>query len=347
MKNQTAFLDEAFKINIRNTKMPQIGDEDVLVKISHVTICGSDAYFFRDPTFAGTIVPPMLPIVLGHECGGVIEEVGSNVKHLKKGDRVAIEPGAGCGECDDCLSGRYNLCRDMDFMAAPPFTRGALSRYVSHPAKMVFKLPDNMDTIEGALIEPLSVGMHAANRGGAKLGKTAVVLGAGCIGLMTIASLKAMGVSTVIASDLYQNRLENAKKMGAGNTVNAKEEDVKKRVMELTGGRGADLVFETAGNQKTAAQTIDLVRPGGKIVMVGNVHGETPFRFMEANNKEADVISVFRYVNIYPMAISAVASGQINVKDMISKTFPFEKTQEAFECAVNEQDTVMKVLIEF
>ena len=103
MKNQTAFLDEAFKINIRNTKMPQIGDEDVLVKISHVTICGSDAYFFRDPTFAGTIVPPILPIVLGHECGGVIEEVGSNVKHLKKGDRVAIEPGAGCGECDDCL----------------------------------------------------------------------------------------------------------------------------------------------------------------------------------------------------------------------------------------------------
>ena len=147
--------------------------------------------------------------------------------------------------------------------------------------------------------------------------------------------------------DRYQNRLENAKKMGAGNTVNAKEEDVKKRVMELTGGRGADLVFETAGNQKTAAQTIDLVRPGGKIVMVGNVHGETPFRFMEGNNKEADVISVFRYVNIYPMAISAVASGQINVKDMISKTFPFEKTQEAFECAVNEQDTVMKVLIEF
>ncbi len=347
MKNQTAFLDKAFEINIRDTQMPEVGDDDVLIQISHVTICGSDAYFFKDPTFAGMIVPPILPIVLGHECGGIVAGTGKNVTEFKPGDKVAIEPGVGCGKCGYCLDGQYNLCEEMDFMAAPPFHRGALSRYVAHPAKMVFPLPQNMSTVEGALIEPLSVGMHAANRGGARLGKTAVVLGAGCIGLMTVASIKAMGVSRIIVSDLYDNRLQNAKNMGASELINAKKEDVKSRVMELTGGKGADLVFETAGNPATAALSIDLVKPGGKIVMVGNVHGETPFRFMEANNKEADVISVFRYVNIYPMAISAVASGQIRVADMISRTFPFEKTQEALECAINEQDSVMKVLIEF
>ena len=347
MKNQTAFLTDAFKIDIKDTDMPVVGDDDVLIRISHVTICGSDSYFFLDPTFDGMIVPPILPIVLGHECGGIVEETGKNVKHIKKGDKVAIEPGAGCGQCSYCLEGHYNLCKEMDFMAAPPFHRGALSRYISHPSRMVFKLPDNMNTVEGALMEPLAVGMYAVNRSGAKLGDSAVVLGAGCIGLMTVASLKATGVDNIIVSDLFECRLQNARNMGAKALFNASEKDIVEEVKKITGGRGADLVFETAGNRVTAAMTINLVAPGGKIIMVGNIHGETPFRFMEANNMEVDVISVFRYVNIYPKAISAVSSGIIHVKDMISRIFPFEKTQKAFECAINEKDAVMKVLIEF
>ncbi len=347
MKNQTAYLDDIRTINIRDSEMPAVGPDDVLVKISHVTICGSDAHFFEDPSFGGMIKNPKLPIVLGHECGGIIEEVGKNVTHLKVGDKVAIEPGAGCGVCSYCLEGHYNLCRKMDFMAAPPFTRWALSRYVSHPAKMVFPLSENMNTVEGALIEPLCVGMHAVKRSGATLGMTAVVLGTGCIGLMAIASLKAMGVQDIIVVDLYDLRLEFAKKMGATTLVNASNEDVVKKVLSLTDGLGANIVVEAAGNAKTASMTVDLVRPGGKIVMVGNIHGETPFRFMAANDKEADVISVFRYVNMYPTAIKAVASGLINVKDMITKTFPFEKTQEAFLCASDERDKVMKIAIEF
>lgn len=346
MKNQTAFLTRANHIEIKDADIPTIGTDDVLIKIKHVTICGSDAHLFEDPTYGGMIVPPILPIILGHECGGIIEDVGSNVKHLKRGDKVAVEPGSGCGKCNYCLEGRYNLCREMDFMAAPPFHRGALSRYVSHPASMVFKLPDNMDTIEGALIEPLSVGMHAASRSGAKLSMSAVVLGAGCIGLMTIASLHAMGVSPIIVSDLFDLRLHNASGMGADTIINAKTSNVYDELMKLTDGKGADLVFETAGSNITAAMTIDLVTPGGKIVMVGNVYGKTPFSFIEANNKEVDIISVFRYVNIYPMAINAISSGKIQVKQMISRVFPFEKVQEAFECAINEKDTVVKVLIE-
>ncbi len=347
MKNQTAYLDDIRTINIRDSEMPEVGDDDVLVKIKHVTICGSDVHFFEDPTFGGMIKNPKLPIVLGHECAGVIEEVGKNVAHLKVGDTVAIEPGAGCGVCSYCLEGHYNLCRKMDFMAAPPFTRWALSRYVSHPAKMGFPLPDNMNTIEGALIEPLCVGMHAIKRSGASLGMKAVVLGTGCIGLMAIASLKAMGVQDILVVDLHDLRLEFAKKMGASQLINATKEDVIKTVLEATENLGAHIVVEAAGNSKTASMSVDLVRPGGKIVMVGNVHGETPFRFMAANDKEADVVSVFRYVNMYPTAIKAVSDGVIQVKDMITKTFPFEKTQEAFLCASDERDKVMKIAIEF
>lgn len=345
MKNQSAYLENARHIVIKDSPMPEVGPEDVLIKIENVTICGSDATFFVDPTFHGVYVPPVLPIILGHECGGEVIQLGENVKHLAVGDKVAIEPGAGCGVCSYCLTGHYNLCREMDFMAAYPFHRGALSRYVSHPAKMVFKLPENMDTVEGALIEPLAVGMHAVKRSGAGLGDTAVVLGAGTIGLMTIAAAKAMGVDRIIAIDLFPNRLENALEMGATITVNAQEKDTIESVLALTNGLGADVVFETAGNSKTAVITPDITRPGGKIVTVGNIHGETPFEFLKSNDKEIDIISVFRYVNDYPMCIEAVRSGKIQIKQLVSKTFPFEKSEEAFNCSVDEKDKVVKVCI--
>jgi L-iditol 2-dehydrogenase len=325
--------------------MPHISDDDCLVKIKHVTICGSDSHFFSDPTYGGAFDSSILPIVLGHECAGVVEETGKNVSGVKPGDLVAIEPGNGCGRCRYCLEGRYNLCKEMNFMAASPFKRGALSHYVSHPGTHIFKLRGNMDTLDGALIEPLSVGMHAVNRSGAKIDMTAVVLGAGCIGLMTIASLKAVGVDDIIAVDLFANRLQNAANFGAKHMVDASKNDTREEVLRLTNNQGANLVFETAGSQKTASLTIALAAPGAKIVMVGNIHGKTPFSFIDANNKEVDVISVFRYVNIYPMAIQSVASGRIPVGKMISRVFPFEKTQEAFECAKDEKDKIIKVAI--
>lgn len=347
MKNQSAFLTNERLIEIHDTAMPVMDNNDVLIQICHVTICGSDSYFFKDPTFGGRFTPSILPIVLGHESGGIIVKTGKNVTDLNPGDKVAIEPGDGCGHCKYCLEGRYNLCRSMNFMAAEPFKRGALSRYISHPASKVFKLPDNMNTMEGALIEPLAVGMHAINRSGARLGMTAVILGCGCIGLTTIASLKAIGIDNIIAVDLFANRLENAINMGASITIDASKNNIIEEVLKLTGGIGADCVFETAGSINTAALTIDITAPGGKIIMVGNIHGNTPFRFLATNDKEVDIISVFRYVNDYPMAINSVSTGKINIKRMISKVFPFEQTQLAFDCTLDEKDTVMKVAIEF
>ena len=345
MKNQAAYLIDKKKIEIRDCPMPTVGPDDVQIEIKHVGICGSDVGFYVDPTLGGRHRTE-LPVILGHECAGVVVKTGSNVQHLAVGDRVAIEPGVPCGKCHYCLSGQYNLCRDVDFMACYPWKRAALCRYISHPAAFCFKLPDNVSTVEGAMIEPLAVGLHAANRSRAHLGQTAVILGSGCIGLMTLLSIKSMGVSTVIVADVFDNRLEIAEKLGATHIINAAREDTVRRVLELTGNEGADLVYETAGNVKTTAITPDLVKAGGVIAVVGNVHDPVPYDFLTLNGKEVDVMTTFRYRNIYPMAINAISAGSIDVKAVATNFMPFEKTAEAFDIALTQKQCALKVIVE-
>lgn len=346
MQNQAAYLIDKQKIEIRDCAMPEVGPDDVLVQIKHCGICGSDVMFYKDPNVGGRF-DTKLPVILGHESAGQVVGVGANVKNLKVGDNVAVEPGVPCGKCHYCLSGQYNLCPDVDFMACPPWHRAAFQRYISHPAAYCFKLPDNVSTLEGALIEPLSVGLHAGERARAHLGQTATILGSGCIGLMTLLSIKAMGVSKVIMSDVFDNRLEVAAKLGADFTINASREDTIKKVMELTDGQGTDLVFETAGNTKTTAQTPDLVKPGGVIVIVGNVTEPVLYDFMTINPKEVDVMTTFRYRNSYPTAINAIAAGSIDVKAVATDFMPFEKIDEAFDIALNQKQRALKVVVEF
>ncbi len=346
MKNQAAYLIDKQKLEIRDCPMPEVGPDDVLIEIKHVGICGSDVMFYVDPNVGGRF-DTKLPVILGHESAGLVVEVGENVKTLKPGDRVAVEPGVPCGKCEYCLSGQYNLCRDVDFMACAPWHRAAFQRYISHPAAFCFKLPDNVSTIEGAMIEPLAVGLHAANRSRAHLGQTAVILGSGCIGLMTLLSVKAMGVSDVIITDVFDNRLEVAEKLGANHVINAANEDTVKRVLELTEGKGADIVYETAGSARTTEKTPDLVKAGGVIAVVGNVHDPVNYDFMTLNGKEVDVMTTFRYRNIYPMAINAISAGTINVKAVATNFMPFEKIGEAFDIALNQKQTALKVVVEF
>lgn len=346
MKNLTAYLVNALRFELRDTEIPEVGEEDVLVEMKHVGLCGSDVTTFHDPPMGG-VPEGGLPVVLGHECAGIVIATGRKVTDIAVGDRVALEPGIPCGRCEQCMSGRYNLCPNVIFMAAPPFVTGAFSRYVAHPARFAFKLPNHVSTVEGALVEPLAVGLHAATRGGAEPGKSVVILGSGCIGLMTLTGCKARGVDKILVADLYDNRLEMASKMGASVTVNVGHQSLAEEVRRFTEGKNADLVFETAGNSVTAGQTVSLVKYGGRIIMVGNVHGKTPFDFLEANNKEADIISVFRYRNIYPLAIEAIASGRIDIKPVVSRIFPFENVENAFLCALNEKRTALKVIVEF
>jgi len=341
-RNQAAVMTDVRKIELRDVPMPKIGDNDVGVAVESVGICGSDMHFFEGKAFH--IFPDSLPFVLGHECGGTVYAVGKDVKDLVPGNRVALEPGVPCGKCSLCESGRYNLCPNVVFMATPPHD-GALMRYIRHPAHKAFKLPDNVTTQEGALIEPLSVGMHAAQQGGVCVGKSVIILGGGCIGLCTLLAAKAYGATQIIVSDLFQNRLDKALELGATEVVCAGKGDSVQGMLALTGGKGADIVFETAGSGITAAQTSFLVKSGGTIVIVGNIFEDVSFSFRNLYRKEAQIKTVFRYRNTYPTAIRAVASGSIQIKSILSEQFSFAEIQQAFDKAVDDKQNCVKALI--
>ena len=278
MKNTEAILVTPGTMKIQDAPMPEPKDDEVLLKVEYVGICGSDIHGFE----SGPFIPPKDPnqkIGLGHECGGTVVGVGSKVKKIKVGDRVNIEPGVPCGKCKFCLSGHYNICPDVDFLATQPNYRGALTNYITHPESLTYKLPDNMDTMEGALVEPAAVGMHAAMEADVKPGKKIVILGAGCIGLMTLQACRVMGATEIVVVDMIEKRLDMAAKLGAMETINGGKEDTVARAKEILGDLGADIVFETAGARATAAQTTKLVMRGGRIMIVGTVPGDTPVNY--------------------------------------------------------------------
>lgn len=342
---KAAVMNKIGEIKIETMDIPKIKDDQILVKIKHVGICGSDVHYFEYGRIGDFVVNQ--PIVLGHESAGEIVEIGSEVKSLKVGDLVTLEPGYTCGKCEYCKTGRYNLCPDVVFMATPPYN-GAFSEYVAYPADMAFKLPENMDTIEGALIEPLAVGLHAARTADAHLGQTAVVLGAGCIGLVTMMSLKAMGVTEVYVSDVIPKRLDKAMELGATGVIHADKEDTVEAIKKLTGGSGVDLVFETAGNKITTKQTVNLVKRGGKIVLVGMAPDATiDYDFISLISKEATINTVFRYRNLYPTGIKAVSSGLIPLRKIVTNFFKFEDTHNAMKYSVENARDMVKGVIEF
>jgi len=340
-----AVMTEVGKIEYRTKEVPKPKSNEVLVKIKHVGICGSDLHFYQHGRIGDFIVES--PLILGHESAGEIVKVGNDVKYLKVGDLVSLEPGITCGKCEFCKSGKYNLCPDVIFMAAPP-NDGAFTEYIAYPEDMAFKLPEGMGTIEGALIEPLAVGFHASRQADAAIGKSAAILGSGCIGLVTMMTLKAMGVTQIYITDLFSRRLEKAKTLGATKTFKADEADIVSEIMELTNGAGVDMVFETAGNKITTQQTAELVKRGGTIVLVGMApESIVSFDFGKLIFKEASIKTVFRYRNLYPDAIKAVAEGLIPLKEIVTHIYSFGEVQEAIEFNINNKDSVVKAVIGF
>lgn len=331
------------KMGFEERDIPKAKDDEVLVKLEYVGICGSDLHYYETGAIGDYVVKP--PFVLGHEPGGTVVEVGKNVKHLKVGDRVALEPGKTCGHCEFCKTGRYNLCPDVVFFATPPVD-GVFQEYVAHEADLCFKLPDNVSTLEGALIEPLAVGFHAAIQGDAHLGQRAVVMGAGCIGLVSMMALKARGVSEVYVVDIMEKRLEKALELGATGVINGSKEDVLERVKELTGGAGMDLVIETAGTEITTRQAIHMAKKGSNIVLVGySKSGEMTLPMSLVLDKELTFKTVFRYRHIYPMAIDAVAAGKVNLKGIVTDVFGLNEAQKAMDYSVNNKADIVKAVI--
>ncbi|MBU5681262.1 MULTISPECIES: NAD(P)-dependent alcohol dehydrogenase [unclassified Blautia] len=340
-----AFMRGIDKMVIKEIPVPEIGKKEVLVSLEYVGICGSDVHYFHNGCCGSYKVDLSEDYMLGHECAGTIVKVGEEVERLKVGDRVALEPGITCGECEQCKSGHYNLCPDVVFLATPP-VQGCNEEYIAFPENMCFKLPDNVSTKEGALIEPLSVGFYASEQGGVKTGDTVVILGSGCIGLVTLLACKAHGAGKIIVADLVEARLQKAIELGATEVINSGKEDALKKIEELTNGRGADVVFETAGSPVTIAQTPFIVRRGGTITLVGiSAKEEITYNFAQIMDKEATIKSVFRYRNIYPKAIAAVSSGAINVKGIVTHEFDLEHIQDAYDEAVNNKTDLVKAVI--
>ena len=331
------------KMGYTTRDIPTPKDDEVLVKLEYVGICGSDMHYYETGAIGHYVVEP--PFVLGHEPGGTVVEVGKKVTHLKVGDRVALEPGKTCGHCKFCREGKYNLCPDVVFFATPPVD-GVFQEYVAHEAGLCFKLPDNVSTLEGALIEPLAVGFHAANQGGAHAGQTAVVMGAGCIGLMSMMALKSEGVSHVYVVDIMQTRLDKALELGADGVINGKEQNAVQAVLDLTDGFGCDLVIETAGTEFTTRQAIEMVHKGTTIVLVGySKSGEMTLPVSLALDKELTFKTVFRYRHIYPMAIDAVASGKINLKGVVTNIFDFDDIQNAMDKSIADKANIVKAVV--
>lgn len=340
---KTAVMLDIHSMGFETRPTPMPARNEVLVKVEYVGICGSDLHYYHQGRIGDYVVEP--PFVLGHESAGSVVALGEGVEHLKVGDRVALEPGKTCGECEFCREGAYNLCPDVIFFATPP-VGGVFQEYVAHPEHLCFKLPESVSTMEGALIEPLAVGFHAARLGGAHVGQTAVVFGTGCIGLASLLALKAHGVLEIYVVDVLENRLKKAQEIGATATINAAKEDPVTRLLELTGGRGCDIAIETAGLDLTASQAIHALRKGSNCVLVG--YGESGMMNLPislAMDKELTFKTVFRYRHIYPAAIDAVAMGVIKLKEIVTDVFDFDDIQEAMDRSISEKDAIVKAVV--
>ena len=258
---------------------------------------------------------------------------------------MALEPGVPCGKCRMCRTGHYNLCPDVKFLATPPYD-GCLMEYMTHPAEFTYKSPDNMTLEQGALVEPMAIGMNAALTGHVKTGDHVVVLGAGTIGLVTMLAAKASGAASVIVTDTIPLRRETALKLGATAALDAKS-DVVGDVMKLIDGNGADVVIDCAGFSATVRSALKIVRPAGRIVIVGmGADHLDQIPLGPISTKEIEITSIFRYKNLYPATIAAIASGHIDSNGIISKRFSFQETPQAYiSASENPTETVKNIIL--
>ncbi|XP_045775863.1 sorbitol dehydrogenase-like [Maniola jurtina] len=331
--NLSAVLYKTKDLRLEQTPIPEIADDEVLLRMDCVGICGSDVHYWQSGACGPFVVKE--PMIMGHEASGVVAKLGAKVKSLKVGDRVAIEPGVPCRCCEFCKTGRYHLCPDIMFCATPP-AHGNLARYYKHAADFCYKLPDHVSMEEGALLEPLTVGIHACRRGGVAAGDVVLVLGAGPIGLVTMLAAKAMGASKILITDILQARLDVAKELGADYTLlvtrDSQEAELVRKVHEILGGH-PDISIDASGAQSTVRLSLLATKSGGVAVLVGMGSPEMTVPLAGTVTREVDIRGIFRYANEYPIALSLVASNKINLKPLVTHHFSLEESLEAYEVA--------------
>lgn len=328
---------------------PSPGKGQVKIKVMWCGICGSDLHEY----IAGPIFIPVktehpltgkkAPIILGHEFSGEVVEVGPEVTNAKIGDRVAPDACQVCWECDRCKEGRYSLCSKLAFTGL--MADGAFAEYVNVPAYTLYKIPDNMSYETGALIEPLAVGVHAVRRAPLIEGETAVILGAGTIGLVTLMAARVAGAKKIYTIEMAKARKEYAMKAGATAVLDPSEGDVVSKIHELTGG-GADVVFECIGNDKTGPLAVELARSAGKIVVVGIFEKASAFNFNSLSLTEKMVMGSLAYYGEFGPAIDLVSDGRINVEPLITGKININDiVEKGFEELVNRKEENIKILV--
>jgi len=341
---RAAILYGVRDVRVEKKSIPNPSTRDVFLKIEAVGICGSDIHYYKQGRIGDQVVNA--PTIMGHEFSATVMCLGKDVENLHIGERVAVDPAISCGKCEQCLSGNPNLCPNVCFCGTPPIN-GVFAEYAVMPAANCFLLPDEMSFAEGTLLEPLGVAIHAINLSHLKPGNTVAVLGAGPIGLLIASVAKASGASVVYMTEPLEYRRNFAKKYIADHVIDPVGHDAAENILELTEGRGVDLVFEAAGAPETPAQAAKMVRTGGKIILAGIPdNDEILFNASMARRKGLTIKLVRRMKHSYPSAIQMVKTGMVDLKPLITHHFPLTRVGEAMAMLSNYQDGVIKVVIE-
>jgi L-iditol 2-dehydrogenase len=323
---------------------PEIGPDDVLVQVKAVGICGSDIHGYDGST--GRRIPPL---VMGHEAAGVIAATGANVKNYHVGDRVTFDSMVSCGKCFFCFRGEINLCdnREVLGVSCGEYRRhGAFAEYVQVPQNILYRLPAELPYELAALIEPVSIAVHAVAITPVKLGDTAIVVGTGMIGLLTLQAVRLAGATRVIAVDLDDNKLAVARSLGADVTLNPKTDDVKARVAELTGGHGAAVALECVGATSPIKTAIESVRKGGTVTLVGNITPEIQLPLQSVVTRQIRLQGSCSSCGEYPECIDLLATGKIKADVIISAKAPLSEGAQWFEKLYSHNSNLMKVVLQ-
>ncbi|MHB1132885.1 MAG: NAD(P)-dependent alcohol dehydrogenase [Chloroflexota bacterium] len=337
-------LYKAHDLRLDERPRPELAADEVLVKIRAVGICGSDMHLFEEGRIGNTTLEQ--PVVLGHEAAGDVVEVGAAVQSLKVGDRVAIEPGIPCRSCAYCKRGEYHLCPDVAFHGVPG-NDGYFAEFTSVPADFAYKLPDSLSYADGAMLEPLAVGLQAAEEGEVKPGQTVAILGSGPIGLSTLQASLIRGAAKAIVVDVVQTRLDLAKQLGATHVINATETPTVAEITRLTDGLGADVVLETAGAVPTIQQSLYAARRGGVVVLVGiSSQPSVPLDVVRIVRARMQVRGCFRYVNQYPVAIALAGAGRVDLRAAVTHKFKLEELPQAIEFVIKNKSVAIKSVVE-
>jgi len=321
-------------VAVEERPVPEPGPGDVLVRIGSVGVCGSDVHYYDHGRIGPYVVEK--PLVLGHEAGGEVVALGPGVDSLAVGQRVSLEPGVPCRSCEQCLSGRYNLCPFVEFFATPPYD-GAFSEYVVHPAAFTFAVPDTVSDDAAGLLEPLSVGVWACRRAGVAPGSRVLVTGAGPIGLVCAQAARAYGATEVVVTDVNPSRLALAERMGAVAV------DVS-RTPVGNAGIEPDVLLECSGHPIATRDAIRTVARAGRVVLVGMGSDELPLPLPYVQDHELVLTGAFRYANTWPTAIDLVATGRVDLDLLVTGHYDLDDVEQALTAARRDPSTVKPVV---